>query len=281
MVDALLSLDDDSRWRAIDAQVIRLLERVMSGEVRDETIQAERDDLPNLISTSYSESEVKIITAIVGSLIRANAFYNEELTRQAAAEAAESVPVEMRTFARGQMIIREGEIATAAHIEALEQFGLLRETRHRTERFFGGLLAMTLVTVLLGLYIRKFHPTCCPICRFMVVLGALFLLFVAGVQMMDARIMSQPYYFPAAALAFLVATLVGPQFAIVMMMALAALAGFMTGNSLEFAILIGCGGTLGVLSLGRTERLNAYFMAGGVVSLSGVVRRAVVRIGHG
>ena len=270
VLDALLAIQDDDRWRDIDAQVTRLLERAMSGEVREDNIQAKRDDLPNLISASYSESEVRIITAIVSDLIKINAFYNEELTHQAQLQAAENVPVEVRTFAKGQMIIRAGEIATAAHIEALEQFGLLRATHRRTEQFLGGIMAMFLVTALLAVDVRKFHPKVYDDPPFMVLLGLLFLIFLGGAQLVGSANAVLPYYFPASALAFLVATLVGPQFGIVVTMTLAALAGFMAGDSLEFAIVIGAGGTLGVLSLGRTERLNAYFMGGGVVSLVGV-----------
>jgi membrane-associated HD superfamily phosphohydrolase len=126
VAEALLTLETDEEWQAVDAQVIRLLERVMGGEVREDNLQAVRDGLRNLISASYTETEVRIITAIVSNLVRANAFYNQELTRQAENQAAQGVPVEVRSFARGQMVIREGEIATAAHIEALEQFGLVQ-----------------------------------------------------------------------------------------------------------------------------------------------------------
>jgi putative nucleotidyltransferase with HDIG domain len=279
VVEALLNIQDDSEWRAIDAQVMHLLERVMSGEVREDNIQARKDELPNLISASYSETEVKIITGIVSSLIRVNAFYNEELTQQAELEAAQNVPVEMRTYARGQMIIRAGEIATAAHIEALKQFGLLRETRRRTEHFLGGLLVMALVATALCLYIKKLHPKVYADPHLMNLLGVLFLVFLAGAQLVDADSLVQPYYFPASALAFLVATLVGPQLAIVMTVALAVLAGFVTGNSLEFAFLIVFGGTLGVLSLGRTERLNAYFAAGGVVILTDITIALLFALG--
>lgn len=270
VIDAILGIDDDTRWRAVDAQVMRLLERVMGGEVRDSNIQAKREDLPNLISATYGETEVQIITSIVSNLVKPNAFYNEELTRQAQLAAAENVPVEVRTFARGQMIIRAGEIATAAHIEALEQFGLLQVTKRQTDRFVGGLLAMSLVTVLFGVYIRQFHPQIYMDPSFMILLGVLFLIFLGGAQFVDSDDLIQPYYFPAAALAFLVATLVDPQLAMVSIAALAALAGFVTSNSLEFALLMSFSGMLGVMSLGRTERLNTYFMAGSVVSISGV-----------
>ncbi len=268
VAQAILTVGDDDTWQAIDAQTTRLLERVMSGEVREDNVQAVRDNLRNLISTSYSENEVQIITAIVSDLIRPNAFYNEELTRQAESQAAQSVPVEVRTFARGQMIIREGEIATAAHIEALQQFGLLQGMRRRTEQFASGLLAVGLITALLGTYLRQFYPKVFADPGFIVLLGVLFLIFLGSVRLVDSGHATRPYYYPASALAFLVATLVGPQFAIVVIAALAALAGVMAGDSLELTVLIVLSGTLGVLSLGRTERLNGYFVAGGVVGLT-------------
>jgi len=270
VIDAMLAVEDNDRWRDIDAQVMRLLERVLSGEVREDNIQAKRDDLPNLISASYSESEVNIITGIVRDLIHINAYYNEELTKQAQLEAAENVPAEVRTFARGQMIIRAGEIATPAHIEALEQFGLLQQTRRKGEQFVSGLLAMGAVAIVLGAYLRKFQRKIFADPAFIVLLGVLFLVFLASVRIVDVSDLAQPYYFPASALALLVATLVGPQFAIIMALTFAGLAGVMLGGSLEFAIVIGVGSTLGVLSLDRTERLNAYFMAGSVVGASGI-----------
>lgn len=267
VIRALLTIEDDNTWRSVDAQVVRLLQRVMGGEVREDNLQAVRDNLPNLISASYSDADVKIITGIVSSLIRVNTYFNEELTRQAELQASESVPVEMRTFARGQMIIREGEIATAAHIEALERFGLLRVTARRNEHFTAGLLAMTLMTVLLVTYIRKFHAALTDDLGLMGWLAGMFLLFLCGAQMLDADSDTQVYFFPAAALALLLTTLVGSQLAIVVNMALAVLAGFMSNYSLQSAVLISLSGTLGVLSLGRIERLNAYFMAGVVVWL--------------
>lgn len=265
-VDALLAIDDPDRWRDIDAQVIRLLERVLSGEVRQDTIEAKREDLPNLISATYSEAEVQVITGIVGDLIRANTFYNEELTRQAQLAAAESVPPEVRSFVRGQMIIRAGEIATAAHIEALDQFGLLQPTRRKLEQFAGALLTMLFLSTVLWAYLRKFDPQILRDPPFLMTLAMLFLLFLGSVRVLGLGDRAQFYYFPASALALVIATLVGPQFAILTNVLFAGVAGLVVDNSLEFAILVGLTGTLGVLSLDRTERLNAYFMAGLVIS---------------
>ncbi len=267
VTEAILT-NDENTWQAIDAQIIRLLERVMSGEVRADNIQTKRESLPNLISASYSETEVSIIKAIVGGLMQVNAFYNEEATRQAQAEAAENVPVEMRTFARGQMIIRAGEIATPAHIEALDRVGLLQVNQRRSSHFFSGLLAISLVATLLGIYLRQFYPRVYKDAKLTILLGMLFLIFLAGTRIVSRNESIQPYYYPASAFAFLVSTLVGPQMAVLMIVLLAGLVGYMTGNSLEFTMLIGFSGTAGILTLGHTERFNSYFMAGGAVGLA-------------
>ncbi|NLE51814.1 MAG: HDIG domain-containing protein [Chloroflexi bacterium] len=280
VVDTILMIEDDSAWRAISTQIVHLLERVMSGEVREDNIQARRDSLSNLISASFSESETRIIQAIVSDLLRVNAYYNDELTRQAQAEAAQNVPVEVRTFVRGQIIIREGEIATAAHIEALEQFGLLEVGERRMSRFTAALLAMGLVSIFLAVYIRRYFMFVYASPTFMITLGALFLIFLLGARTVYTDDAIRPYYFPAAALAFLISTLVGPQLAIMGIVSLAALVGYMSGYSLEYAVLTGFGGVLGVLALGRTERLNAYFVAGGVVGLASAAVALVFDLGR-
>jgi putative nucleotidyltransferase with HDIG domain len=268
VVTQMLAIEDEAAWRAVDAQIIRLLERVMSGEIREDNIQSKRDNLTNLISATYSEQEVQVIQGVVEDLVRVNTFYNDELTRQQQTSAAENVAVEVRTFAQGQMIIRAGEIATAAHIEALQQFGLLDAGHHRTARIISGLLAMALVTALLGGYILRFEPKLLIDRRVLIMLGVLFVSFMVGARLVNPQAKTEPYYYPASALAFLVTTLAGPQLGIVVILALASLVGFMGHGSLTFAVLIGFAGTLGVLSFGRTERLNAYFVAGGVVGLS-------------
>lgn len=271
IAEAMLTVPDDERWGAIDAQVVRLLERVMSGEVREDNLQARRESLTTLISSSYSESEAQIIQALVGDLIRPNTFFNEELTRQAQEEAGQGVAPEIRSFARGQMIIRAGEIATPAHIEALDKFGLLEASDRRSTQLLSSVVVMGLVVLLLGLYIWQFCPELLGNLSMLLLLGGALLLFLAGAQFVGANGDVRHYYYPASAFAFLIATIIGKQFAIVMAIMLATLVGYMANDTLEFATLIGFGSVLGVLSLGRTERFNAYFLAGGVVSVANVI----------
>lgn len=269
VIDALLAIEDDELWRNAGLEIVRVLDLAMRRQVREDNLGLERERVPDLIGAEFNGGGAKeIIQAFVSGLLRVNTFFNEELTRQRELEAADDVPAVKRVFAKGQMIIRAGEIATGTDIEALDKFSLLQVNQRRTTRFLGGLMAMFLVTLMLGLYVRQYHPRVFADPSFMILLGSLFLIFLGGAQTVNSGGDVQPYFYPASAMAFLIATLVSAQLAIVMLITLAALVGFMSGTSLEFAVVIGFSGTLGILSLGRTERLNAYFLAGGVVGLA-------------
>jgi cyclic-di-AMP phosphodiesterase PgpH len=65
----------------------------------------------------------------------------------------------------------------------------------------------------------------------------------------------------------LLTVLLGPGLAVTATIALAGLIGLMAGGSLEFALYVGAGGLVAVLSLGHFERLNAFFLAGLYVGL--------------
>src|SRR5258708_33896227 len=104
----------------------------------------------------------------------------------------------------------------------------------------------------------------------MVLIGGLFLAFLAGARIFGTGSDFQSHVFPAAAFSLLVVALTGPQAAIVLTGALAALTGLTVGNSLEFAVLVAVGGCAAILSLNRLEPLPMYCRAG--ISLGAVNR---------
>ncbi len=265
-IEAILNTPPD-RWAEIDQQVISVLERVMREEIRDDTLRIVKQNLPNLVSVRFREDEVDLITAIVEGLIRTNTFYNEERTRQAREAAAEAVPPEVRSFVQGQLVVRGGSIVTEADMEALTQLGLLQPKDRRAQKLTSALLMMALVTLTLGLYLTRFHPDIVRDPRLMILLGAIFILALAGARLADPERVVQPYVYPSAALGLLVTALVGPQIAIVGTIALAVLFGVMASGSLSLAIMAVVGGMVGILSLRNTERLNSYFVSGVLISL--------------
>src|SRR5260221_7223496 len=129
MTGRLLGASDES-WKAIDAEVMSLLERAMRGEVREDNLKDIYANLPNLVGVEIDDSLSGLITAMVRDLIKPNTFPNEERTREARKAAAGAVNVETRTFAQGQIVVRAGTIVTEADMDALTQVKL-RQTPDR------------------------------------------------------------------------------------------------------------------------------------------------------
>ncbi len=275
-----LSLSDDTivailntpaeRREQIAQQIIAVTERAMRDEIRDDTLRIARQNIPNLVSVSYRVDEVALITAIVEDLVRTNTFFNEELTQQARDAAAQSVEPSKVEIRQGQLIVGGGGIVTEADMEALTKLGLLQPADRRLQEMISAFLIMLLATSVLALYLNRYHEAVAHDLSFMVLLGIIFLVTLAGIRVTGPQRVVQPYVFPTAALGMLVTTLAGPQIAIVGIAVLAVLFGIMTGGSLSLAIMALLGGFVGILSLRRSERLNSYFMAGTIIGLTNV-----------
>ncbi len=265
----LLSLSDDA-WKDMGDQVMGVLERTMRDEIREVDLNDIYANLPNRIGVTVDESQTSLISALVRDLIKPNTFYNEERTREAKRVAAAAVPTETRSFAQGQIVVRGGSIVTEADMEALTQLKLLQPPDRRVQILAGALLAVVLVSTLGASYLRRFHAQLFYDVPMMVLIGGLFLIFLASSRILGTGNDFQSHLYPAAALALVLAALAGPQVAVALTGTLAALVGLVMGNSLEFAALVAVGGAAGVLSLNRIERLNSYFVAGLVIGVANV-----------
>jgi putative nucleotidyltransferase with HDIG domain len=261
----------DSAWRDVDSQVMLVLERTLRNEIREGNLESVYANLPNLVSISVNEAQAELIVALVRELIRPNAFYNDERTREAQRIAAESVQPVSRTFAEGQIVVRAGAVVSVADLEALTQLRLLQPSDQRLRAFAGAVLAVLLISTAIVLYLRRFHPDLFEDSTRMILLGVLFLVFLAGARIFDAGTPFLTHLYPAAAFALIVVAMTGAEVAMALTAALAALIGIVTGNSLESALVVGTSGTAGVLVLKHVERLNAYFTAGLVIGVANVV----------
>jgi membrane-associated HD superfamily phosphohydrolase len=244
----------------------------LRNEVREENLKAIYANLPNLVSVTVDETQTGLIVALTKDLIKPNAFYNDERTREARRQAAAAIPPETRSFAQGQIVVRAGAIITEADLEALTQLKLLQPPDRRAQTMAGALLSVMLVSGLGAIYLRRFHTDLFHNVPAMVLIGGLFVFFLAGARAFGTVNDFQSHLYPATAAALMMVALAGPQASIAVNAGLAALTGLVVGNSLEFAALVAIGGAAGVLSLRRVERLNAYFTAGLVI---GVVNVAI------
>src|SRR5258706_8195225 len=269
MAASLLQLSDDT-WKAVDGQVMTILDRVMRNEVRENNLTELYANIPNLISVTVDEANTSIITSLVTDLVKPNTFYNEERTTETRKQAAAAINTERRTFAQGQVVVTAGSLVTDAEREALTQLKLLQPVDRRVQAIVGAFLAMITLCTLGVLYLRRLHTSLYRDVPQMIFIGGSFVIFLAGARIFATASEFQSHLYPAAAFSLIIVILAGPQAALILTGAFAAAIGLVTGNSLEFAMLVAVGGAAGILSLYRVERLNAYFVAGLVISATNV-----------
>src|SRR5262249_17426300 len=152
ITDNILAMNDET-WQAVDSQIVNVLELVMQDSIRESDLPNVVNQLPTRVSVRFSPQEANIIVAIVQDLLRPNTFSNPTATEQARAAAAANTPPVSRTFARGEIVLREGKLIDEADYEALSQLGLLRPEGRRVQEFTRALLASIMVLIIVGLYI--------------------------------------------------------------------------------------------------------------------------------
>ncbi len=265
VIDGLLDLSPDA-WQRVSQEIITVIDLTLRNVIRDVNVAEFKSRLPALVAIDLNEDQTRLVSEVAQNFIVPNRARNDAATEQAITEARAAVEPRQRDIEAGQTIIRQGEIVTPLQIEALTQLNL-RQTELGWGDVGGALWISLITAVLLGLYMWRFDPHLFVRPRHLLLLLLLLLLFLITAKLMIPNRTVLPYIFPAAALSMLLSVMLGPGLAVTATLVLAGLVGSMAGGSLEIAMYVAAGSLIAVLSLGRVERLNAFFLAGLNVAL--------------
>ncbi len=266
IIDQILSLPEES-WQAVQAEAISVVDQAMREEIREDQLDQARRRASTLVCLALSEVQAGIVSELARDLIKPNSFYNAKKTDEARQLARENVAPVSRTIAEGEIILREGDIVTSLDVEALSALGL-RQAKIEWQGVIGAVIFVLLITIVLGLYIFRFHQEYWVRWPSMLLLLLLLVLFILMAKLMVSDQATRSYLLPTAALSMLLTVLLGPQLAITVTVLFSVIVGFMAGGSLELAIYALVGGLIASLSLCRVERLSAFFGAGVYVALA-------------
>ena len=276
--NALVILNfDATAWSVVKDEGLSVLEQVMRSQVREDQLAGVRQGVPARVSVSLSEAQAALVSALVTDLVASNSFYNEAATQAARQAARDAVQPVQRNIVRGQAVVVRGEVVTAEDLEALAALGLLEPAATWREPASGALLTL-IVTTLVVLYAVRFFPKLGQSARRVLLVGALAVAFLLAARFMLPGRTVLPFMFPAAALPLLLTVFVGPQFAMVMALAVAVLLGYIGGNNLELTVYFALGGFLAPLAVGTGERVNQFFWAGLAVALANMGVLLVFRL---
>ncbi len=269
--DLILAFNE-TQWAAAQTEALAVLEQIMRRPIRADQVNDLKLAVPAQISVELSDAQAQAVNELVSGLIIPNSEYDDDATQAARAAArAETLPIYIQVVT-GQAIIQRGHVVTEEDLEILKALGLLQTERNWRD-LASVVLAVVITGALLVLNLQRFSAEMSRSPKHILLLGVLFNLFlVAAVLMVPGHIVL-PFLFPAAALSMLLTVMAGPNLAVVVSVAMAALVGYIGGNRLELTIYTAIGGLISALALGRAERVNQFFWAGlaGALANAGIV----------
>jgi putative nucleotidyltransferase with HDIG domain len=264
-IDELLRLNDQA-WEAVANETPYVVDLAMRQSIRPDQLIEARRQVSSLVSLALPEEQASIVTELAKTFLVPNMFYNVEKTAEAKTQARQQVMPVNRTIEKGEIILREGDIVSPLHLEALEALGM-RQTELRWQDAAGAFLFVALLVFILALYLARMRPRFWASERQMILLGLIIVLFAISAKAMIPAPNVLPYLLPIAAASMMLTVLLGTPLAIIVTFLLSLMVGFIAGGSLELIVYSLAGSVIASLGLWRVERLNAFLWAGGYVAL--------------
>lgn len=257
-------------WEDVLVEVPLALDRAMREEIRDTTLPLVKRRVPALISADLSE-EASVVTAdLVRALLRTNSFYNEARTEELREQARNAVPVQTVHLARGETILRAGDIVRPEDVEALVQIGLLQREWDRWSLVRALAITILVLVIVVGA-VYRLRPQTWRNYQEMAVLVVLSVIWLLAAKFLIIPHDWLPLLYPLAALAMLVTVLVDLRVAIVFTIGFSLIVHFLANNNPTLITYMCAGSIIGALVLGRAERLSAFFWSGLAVAGSNLL----------
>ena len=226
-----------------------------------------RPSSPRRFVPTSPAGQLAVASELAAAFIQANETYNADETVRRRRDALNAVEPVRVTVEKGEIVVREGNVVTALDLERLEALGLRNPSMDWPETLGRGILAAALVAIL-ALYLRTHHPALWRGERRTLLLAALIVVAVAIAKATLPGRVGLVYLFPFAAVPMIVALLLEQRLALLVTVVISLLIGPIADNSLEITMISLIGGSVGVLTLQRVERMSAFIWAGLYVALA-------------
>jgi len=265
-IDLILQMSESS-WRVVADQTVTVLEQIMREEIREDRLGKVLYQVPIYIAVNLTSEQAKVVTEWVQGLIVPNSFLDQEKTEAARKAAQQTVEPVRITLEKGQIIVREGEVVSDLDIEALKALGL-QQSDVSWINILSVLFFVLLLVIVLSLYISKRRTDIWHDARLALLLLVLIVSYSLAAKLAIPGNAVLPYFIPAAMVSMLLASLVGPDLALLVTMVLALVVGYISGGSLELIVYAFASGALAALMVWRVDRLNTFVWTGAIVSLT-------------
>lgn len=245
LVPHLLALSPDE-WQALQQTVLAILETTDPLPITESSVAQVR-------SQALANLEVHLETADLVQLAQALVW------PQIVPNTAITILLAGEEVARADIPLSQAQIAFLA------QLGHVSADGH-VDRFLSTFPLVLLLTLLTGWAVPKANP---HIARRKRELATLLLLILVGLLLIKIQVLQVPwvrYMLPIAGLGMLLRTLAGFRAAIILMLMLSVLAGFLLYVDTHFLLFMNLAALTGIVALRRYSRIWHFVMAGGWVA---------------
>lgn len=276
---SLLELEE-ADWMAIRGEASRVLEVVLRESIRNNQLGSVRNNLPAIIDFSFKSDQTKLIIALTSSYIVPTSLFSEEQTELSRDQARSAVVPITRQIIAGEVIVRRGEVVTAADLEALNTYGL-GEPSDQTSLLISSLAIISVTAILVLIFYQRNRKQVFSQLNSLALVAFSFLLFLvlAKFFVMDHTVL--PYLFPMAAFGLTLSIVFNLEFGFFMTLILVALTvhGHPRGNELALYFLLPT--VAGMLVVGKARRVSAFFATSLVITVIAAAVVAAFRFGDG
>lgn len=266
----LLSSLDDKRLSAVFQEAQRLRLEAMRERLTDARAQEVIRQLPSMASEALTEPERALAADLAGRFIRSNLVVDQETTTKLREDARQSVAPVQVTVEAGEIILREGQVVTAADLEKLAALGLSNPTTNWRSALGGGLLALILVAALSG-YVYAFQPSLLERDKRLLLVSTVMIVSVLAAKIVIPGRPLWVYVFPLPAVSMLLAALLDARLAIFTSGLLGTLVAYVAGGSIEYLVMFGAASSVAATAVWRQERGQAFFVAGLLAAVAQLV----------
>ncbi len=267
-----------------------LAERMAQEVVDDAMARRIRDDHPadlalaraqvtSLIAASLlPRAEAPAVAALARAAIQPDARFDARATAAARQEAQRLVaPVTATVFA-GDVVLRRGEPVTPAVVDELRALGL-QNPRLDPGTVAGVILLTALMVAVVAVYLARYQRGVYASPKMLTLLALLAALSVLGLRlgssMLGARLPESQFGYIAmlcvATAGMLIAALLQPRLALVVVALLAAQSGLILGNGLRFSLMTLLSGVVAVYAVADIRSRGDVVRAGMILGVTNVL----------
>jgi len=266
-ISSLLALDE-THWEEIRQEALRVMEQVMRTTIRESTLQDALRNIPALITISLPQDQANIVASLVKPFVIPNSLLSLEQTEAARQAAIEAVTPVTRSYVSGEIIVRRGQVVSPLTWETLAQFDLI-QPEDNTKNIVSAAILILLLAGFNILYFRFRSRHIVASLRYLIIISLLFLLFFAAARFLIPNRVVMPYLFPLAAFGLTLSCVFSVELGLIFSLTLGILAAFNLPNSLDLSIFYILTGMVGILTLGKAQRISNFIVSGLMVGVSG------------